>query len=391
MSAYRPNIDLFLSDEEKSVAAAAREFADARIAPLAAEIDRKEEIPRPLLAEMARAGFMGVLIPREFGGSGLTVPALFLIQVEINRVCASTGITMSVHNTLVASPILKHGSPELKQRFLPKLASAEWIGAYSLSEPGSGSDAASLSTSAERKGDRYVLRGQKVFVTNGGFANLFVVFARTNPNADTPARGISCFLVPRDTPGLTVGRQEKKLGIRGSSTVQIFLDDAEVPEGNRLGPEGAGFKIAMETLDGGRIGVCAQSCGIALAALHAALKYSQERKAFGRRILDFQAIQWKLADMATDTEAALLLGLRAARLREAGEPHTREASMAKLFASTMLNRHANEALQIHGGAGYLKDFPVERYFRDARITEIYEGTSEIQRMVISRSLVSSGK
>jgi alkylation response protein AidB-like acyl-CoA dehydrogenase len=380
-------MNLELSEEEALIRRTARQFADEVLAPRAAEIDRTHEIPRDVIDRMAELGFMSVLIPETHGGAGLNNFCLALIQMEINRACASTGVTLSVHNSLASSPILRFGSEPQKRWCLPKMATAEWIGAYSLSEPASGSDAAALRTSAVRDGDAYVLDGTKNFVTNGSIAHLFVLFARTDPGAEKPSRGISAFLVERGTPGLTVGKPEHKLGIRGSSTTQLFLERCRVPAERLLGAEGEGFKIALSTLDGGRIGIAAQAIGIAQACLDASVAYAGQRRQFGQTIDSFQAIQWKLADMATDIEAARLLALQAARRRDAGLPHTREASMAKLFAASMVNRHASEAIQIHGGSGYLKDFPVERYFRDAKITEIYEGTNEVQRMVVAREVI----
>lgn len=380
-------MSLALSPEEVLIQQTAREFADKELAPLASQIDRSGEVPRAILDKMAHLGFLSMLTPEEYGGAGLTNLALALVQLEINRACASTGVTMSVHNSLCQSPLLKFGSAEQKQKYLPRLASGEWIGAYSLTEPVSGTDAAALITTATREGEDYVIRGTKNFVTNGGFANLFVLFARTDSSPQAKQTGISAFLVERTWKGLTVGKNEKKMGIRGSSTTTLFFDGCRVPAANRLGPEGEGLKIALSTLDGGRIGIASQATGIAMACLEASIKYAKERKQFDRPIGDFQAIQWKIAEMATDIDAAKLLIYRAARMRDAGLPHTREASMAKLFASTMANRHASQAVQIHGGVGYIKDFPVERYFRDAKITEIYEGTSEVQRMVVARSLL----
>jgi butyryl-CoA dehydrogenase len=380
-------LDLEPTDEERLVQETAREFADNWLAPRAAGIDRTGEMPREVLDKLAELGFLGMLIPEEYGGSGLNNFALTLAQIEINRACASTGVTMSVHNSLVSAPILRFGTEEQKRRWLPRLASGEVIGAYSLSEPGSGSDAAALATTAVRDGGAYVVRGTKNFVTNGAFADLFIVFVRTHPDASLKAKGVSALLVERGTPGFTVGPNEKKMGIRGSSTVTLFFEDARVPVENLLGEENQGFKIAMHTLDGGRIGIAAQAIGIARACLDASVAYARQRRQFDRPIADFQAIQWKLAEMATDIDAATLLALRAARLRDAGLPHTREASMAKMFASMMCNRHANQAVQIHGGVGYCRDLPVERYFRDARITELYEGTTEIQHLVIARQLV----
>jgi butyryl-CoA dehydrogenase len=376
-----------LSDEESLIQATARDFADRELAPLAAQIDREGEIPRAILDKMADLGFMGMLTPETYGGAGLSNFCLALVQLEINRACASTGVTMSVHNSLCQSPILRFGTEEQKRRYLPHLATGKWIGAYSLSEPVSGTDAAALLTTGARDGSDYVLRGSKNFVTNGAIADLFVTFVRTNPDPDARHDTISALLVERGTRGLTVGKPEKKMGIRGSSTTTLFFEDCRVPQANLLGNEGEGFKIALQTLDGGRIGIAAQAAGIAQACLDASVKYAKERRQFEQPIGNFQAIQWKLAQMATDIDAARLLILRAARLRDQGQPHTREASMAKLFASSMANLHAKEAIQIHGGVGYIREFPVERYFRDAKITEIYEGTSEVQRIVIARSLL----
>ena len=376
-----------LTPEETLIQQTAKEFADKELAPLAPKIDQSGEVPRAILEKMASLGFLGMLTPETYGGAGLSNLALALVQLEINRACASTGVTMSVHNSLCQSPILKFGSDAQKQKYLPKLARGEWIGAYSLTEPVSGTDAAALITTAAKDGSDVVINGTKNFVTNGGFADVFVLFARTNTAPEAKQSGISAFIVERTMKGLTVGKNEKKMGIRGSSTTSLFFDNCRVPVANMLGKEGDGFKIALSTLDGGRIGIASQATGIAMACLDASIKYAKERKQFDRPIGDFQAIQWKIAEMATDIDAARLLIFRAARMRDAGEPHTKEASMAKLFASTMANRHANQAVQIHGGVGYIKDFPVERYFRDAKITEIYEGTSEVQRIVVARSLL----
>lgn len=294
---------------------------------------------------------------------------------------------MSVHNSLVSSPILRHGSEATKQKYLPRLASGKALGAYALSEAGSGSDAASLQARAVRDGDEYVLSGTKSWITSGADADIFVVMVRTDP--EQRSKGISSFVIDRDTKGFNIGKKEDKLGLRASSTVELIFEDARVPAANMLGREGEGFKIAMETLDGGRIGIGTQAVGIARACLEASVAYANDREQFGKKISEFQAIQWKIADMATAIDAARLMIYRAARLRDRGEPHSREAAMAKLFASETANRASREAIQIHGGAGFLKDFPVERFYRDARITEIYEGTSEIQRIVISRFLLKS--
>ncbi len=377
-------MDLTLSEDEALIRQTAKDFADKELAPLAAEIDRTGELPRGLFTKMAGLGFMGMLAPEELGGAALSNLALALVQIEINRACASTGVAMSVHNSLCQGPLLRHATPEQKQRYLPRLTKGEWIGAYSLTEPVSGTDAAALITTAVQDGDGWILNGTKNFVTNGGFADLFVLFARTGPDKTA---GITAFIVERGYKGFGVSKPEKKMGIRGSSTTTLFLDNVRVPAANVLGAVGEGFKIAMTTLDGGRIGIACQALGIAQACLDASVKYARERRQFDRPIADFQAIQWKIAEMATDIDAAKLLIYRAARLRDAKQPHTREASMAKLFASTMANKHATQAVQIHGGSGYIKDYPVERHFRDAKITEIYEGTSEVQRIVIARSFL----
>jgi alkylation response protein AidB-like acyl-CoA dehydrogenase len=376
-----------LSDEELQIQQAAREFAEKELAPRAAEIDRTHEMPRDILSRLAELGYLGVIAPEELGGSGLSNTALALIQIEINRACASTGVTMSVHNSLCQGPILRNGNDEQKKRVIPRLARGDWIGAYSLTEPVSGTDAAALITTAVKDGDHWVLNGTKNFVTNGGFADLFVLFARTDTAPEAKTSGITAFLVERGFKGCSVGKPERKMGIRGSSTTMVFLDGVRVPAANVLGAVGEGFKIAMQTLDGGRIGIACQALGIAEACLAASVKYARDRRQFDRPIADFQAIQWKIAQMAVDIDAARLLILRAARLRDAGKPHTKEASMAKLFASTAANRAATDAVQIHGGSGYITDFPVERHFRDAKITEIYEGTSEVQKIVIARSVL----
>jgi alkylation response protein AidB-like acyl-CoA dehydrogenase len=376
-----------LGEDERLIQQTARDFADRVLKPRAPEFDRNGHVPREMLTQMAELGFMGMLVPEEFGGSGLNNFCLALVQMEINRACASTGVTMGVHNSLLSSPVIRFGTDAQKKTYLPRLAKAELIGAYSLSEPGSGSDAGALRATAVKQDGHWVLNGTKNFVTNGGIADLFIVFARTHPDPAMKTKGISAILVERNTKGLTVGKHESKLGIRGSTTTELAFQDCKVPAANLLGGENEGFKVAMVTLDGGRIGIAAQAVGIAQACLDASLKYAKERRQFGKPIGEFQAIQWKIANMATDIDAARYLVLRAARLRDEGKPHVLEASMAKLFAADMVNRHATEAVQIHGGVGYIKEFSVERYFRDAKITEIYEGTSEIQRMVIARNLL----
>jgi alkylation response protein AidB-like acyl-CoA dehydrogenase len=369
-----------LSEEQRLIQQTAREFADREIAPVADQHNREGKFPAALVKRMGELGFLGMLVPETYGGNGVGNFGLVLALEEVNRVCASTGVTMSVQNSLVCAPIVHWGSEPLKHKYLPKLATGELLGAYALSEPGSGSDAAALVTSAVKDGDSYVLNGTKNFITTGAEADVVIAMVRTDPAHKT--RGITAFLVERDWKGFHVGRKEDKMGLRSSSTVQLSFEDLRVPATSVLGEIGIGFKIAMHTLDGGRIGIASPAVGIGQACLDASLRYAEEREAFGQQIGKFQAMQWKLANMATRLEAARLLVYNAARLKDAGQPHGKEAAMAKLFGSEMANDAARDAVQIHGGAGYLEDFPVERYFRDARITEIYEGTSEIQRIVI---------
>ncbi|HET6348147.1 MAG TPA: acyl-CoA dehydrogenase [Candidatus Krumholzibacteria bacterium] len=376
-----------LTDEQRMIQETAREFADSEIAPVADRHNREGKFPLEIVKKLGKMGFLGMTVPEQYGGSHAGNLALVIALEEINRVCASTGVTMSVQNSLVNAPLLHWGSDDVKGRYLPRLATGEFLGAYALSEPGSGSDAAGLVTSAVRDGNDYVLNGTKNFITTGKEADVVLVLARTDTSHKT--RGITAFVIDAGTPGFSVGKKEDKLGLRASSTVQLILEDARVPAANILGEVGGGFKIAMHTLDGGRIGIAAQAVGIAEACLQASVKYAGEREAFDQPIGKFQAIQFKIADMATRVEAARLLVYNAARLKDEGLPHGKEAAMAKLFASESANAAAREAVQIHGGAGYLEDFPVERYFRDARITEIYEGTSEIQRIVIARHILKN--
>jgi butyryl-CoA dehydrogenase len=378
-----------LTEEQRLIQQTARDFADSVIAPAADQHNREGKFPREIVKELGRMGFLGMLVPEAYGGSAAGNFALVLAMEEVNRACASTGVTMSVQSSLVTAPIVHWASEELKQRYLPGLATGELLGAYALSEPGSGSDAASLVTSAVRDGNEFVLNGTKNFITTGLEADVVIAMVRTDPAHKT--RGISAFIIEKAWKGFSVGKKEEKLGLRASSTVQLVFEDLRVPASNMLGELGGGFKIAMHTLDGGRIGIAAQAVGIAQACLDASVKYAEERVAFDQQIGKFQAVQWKIADMAMNIEAARLLVYNAARLKDDKKPHGREAAMAKLFASRIANQAAREAVQIHGGAGYLEDFPVERYMRDARITEIYEGTSEIQRLVIARSVLQNLK
>ncbi len=380
-------MDFELSEDLRMVRDMARDFARAELDPRATRHDRQGSIDPEVFTQLGELGLWGLTIPEEYGGAGMGNLALSLVLEEINRACASTGVTLSVHNSLIGSPILKFGSAELKRAWLPRLASGEVLGCYCLTEPNAGSDAAALETVARRDGDDWILSGTKIWVTNGGFAKVGIVYARTDPSV-SKAKGISAFVVPFDTPGVRVGKTEKKTGIRASSTTEILFEDVRVPGGNLLGQPGQGFAVAMDTLDGGRIGIASQSLGIARACLEASIKYSKEREQFGRPIADFQAIQWKLAEMDTRLDAARFLTHRAALLRDQGQRCSAEAAKAKLFASVTANFAADECLQIHGGAGYTDDFHVERLFRDARITEIYEGASEIQRIVISRAVLA---
>jgi len=377
-----------LTEEQQMIQQTAREFADNEIAPVADELSRKGKFPAEIVKKLSELGFMGMLIPEEYGGTGLGNFCLVLALEEINRVCASTGVTMSVHNSLCTGPVVRFGSEDIKKRYLPKLAKGECIGAYALSEPDAGSDPASLSCAAEKDGDHYVLNGTKNFITTGQEADVFIVMARTNPE-EKKTRGISAFILEPGMKGFTVGKKEDKLGLRASSTTQLILEDLRVGADQMLGDEGQGFKIAMHTLDGGRIGIATQGIGIAQACLDESVKYCEEREAFGKQIGHFQMMQWKLADMAMRIEASRLMVYNAARLKDEGKVHSKEASMAKLFSSEICNEAARQAVQIHGGAGYTEDFKVERFYRDARITEIYEGTSVIQRIVIARHLLKN--
>ncbi len=378
-------VDFTLSEDLEMLRATAREFADRELAPNAAQWDARASFPREAVAKAAELGFLGMSIPEEYGGNRMGNLALCVVLEEINRGCAATGVTISVHNSLFCSPLVKFGTDEQKRRYLPDMATGKTLGAYCLSEAGAGSDAAALKCAAVRDGDSWVLNGTKMWITSGSEADVFIVFARTGEHR---TRGISAFLVERAFPGCSVGKKEEKLGIRASPTTEIVLEDCRVPAANLLGEEGQGFKIALDTLDGGRLGIAAQSLGIGRACLEASIRYAKERKQFGCEIGRFQAIQWKLADMATQLEAARLLTWRAADLRDRGLPCTKESAMAKLFASRICNAAAREAVQIHGGAGYTREFPVERYMRDARITEIYEGATDIQRLVIARHLLA---
>jgi alkylation response protein AidB-like acyl-CoA dehydrogenase len=375
-----------LSDEHRMIQATIREFAARELRPIAAELDRHPQFPAQAVARAAELGLMGMMVPEEYGGPGLDPLAYVVAQEELARVSAGFQTIVTVNNSLACDPILRWGTEDQKRRYLPGLVSGAHLGCYCLTEPGAGSDAMSLRATAVLRGDEWVLSGTKLFVTNGVEADLCVVYARSEPVPG--ARGISAFLVEKAFPGVRIGKVEHKLGIRCSSTAELIFEDCRVPQENLLGQRGQGGKIALATLDGGRIGIAAQALGIARAALEDAAAHALQRHQFGVPIATFQAVRWALADMATRLEAARQLTYRAAALRGAGQPHTREAAMAKLAASEAAMFAAHKAVQLLGGYGYIEDYPVERYFRDAKITEIYEGTSEIQRVVIARHLLA---
>ncbi|MCC6409598.1 MAG: acyl-CoA dehydrogenase family protein [Planctomycetes bacterium] len=382
-------MDFALTEELEAVKATAHEFAEHELLPRATQHDRDAHIEPAVFQKMAELGFWGLTVPEEYGGAALGNLALSIVLEELNWGCAATGVTVSVHNSLVCSPITKYGTAEQKKRWLPKLASGEILGAYCLTEPNSGSDAAALKTRAEKVGSDWVLNGTKVWVTTGSLAGVLIVYARTDPTVHK-AKGITAFIVPTSTPGVTIGKKELKCGIRGSPAVEIIFENVKLGADAVLAEVHRGFPIALDTLDGGRIGIASQAIGIGRACLEASIKYSKEREQFKKPIAEFQAVQWKLADMAAKLDAARLLVHRAAWLRDHGRPCGREAAMAKLLASQACNYAADECLQIHGGAGYTDHFTVERLFRDARITEIYEGATDIQRLVIARSLLTTG-
>jgi butyryl-CoA dehydrogenase len=370
-----------LSDEQKLLRQEVRRFAEEVVRPIAKEVDAKGIFPRDSIRQAAELGLTGVTVPEEYGGAGMDTLSYCLVIEEISRVCASTGVILSVNNSLVCDPLLKWASEEQKKTFLKPLAAGEKLGCFALTEPGAGSDAAALRTTARRDGDHYVLDGNKVFITNGTDADLALVFATVDPAKKH--KGITAFIVPADTPGYSHGVHEYKLGVNASGTTELAFEGMKVPVSQRVGEEGDGFKIAMSTLDGGRIGIAAQAVGISQGAFEEALQYSKEREQFGRPISKFQAIQHYLADMSTELDAARLMTWKAAWAKDNRKRFTLEAAQAKLYASEVAQRVTNKALQIHGGYGYIREYNVERYFRDARITEIYEGTSEIQKMVIA--------
>ena len=374
-------VNLELSEEQKLLQKSVREFAEAEVKPLAKELDETGHFPRETFRKAAALGLTGVSIPEEYGGAGMDHISYAIVIEEISRACASTGVILSVQNSLYGDPIFRFGTEEQKKKFLIPFASGEKIGCYALTEPQAGSNAAALRTKAIRQGDKYVLNGTKAWITNGGAADAAIVYVNTHP--EKGEKGITALVIEKGMPGFAVGKDEKKLGIHATACTELIFTDCEVPAANRIGEEGEGYKVALSTLDGGRIGIASQAIGIAQGAFEAALSYAQQREAFGHPIADFQAIQFMLADMATEIDAARLLTRKAAWKQETGGRFTMEASIAKLFASEMATRVTHKAIQIHGGYGYSQEYPVERAYRDARITEIYEGTSEIQRLVIA--------
>ncbi len=378
-------MDFTLTPEQELFRKSAREFALKELEPIATDLDREHRVPLDILKKLGSLGYLGMTVPEEYGGIGADMLSYVLVMEELSRSCASTSTAFSVQNSLCNSLLVEFGSEAQKRKYLPDLAAGRKFGAFALTEPESGSDAAGMKTTAVAKGDSFVLNGTKRFITSAGFADIFLVFALTDPAAGN--RGVSCFLVERDTPGFTVGKEEDKLGIRGTSTCELFFEDCRVPKENLVGELNRGFKVAMLTLDAGRIAIAAQAVGIAQAALDEAIKYSKERKAFGKLLAEFQAIQFKLADMKAKVEAARLLTYKAAWKKDHKLDYIMDASIAKLYAAEIASEVADDALQIHGGYGYIRDYKVERLYRDARITRIYEGTSEIQKLIIARELL----
>ncbi|HEV2420503.1 MAG TPA: acyl-CoA dehydrogenase [Candidatus Acidoferrales bacterium] len=380
-------MDLGLTEEQSLLQRTVRDFAESEVKPLAKELDETGRFPRETFRQAAELGLTGVAVSEQYGGAGMDHISYAIVIEEISRACASTGVILSVQNSLYCDPVLRFGTEEQKQRFLVPFARGDRIGCYALTEPQAGSNAAALRTKAVLKGDKYIINGTKAWITNGGAADAAIVYTNTHP--EKGEKGITAFIVEKGTPGFAVGKEEKKLGINATACCELSFTDCEVPIANRIGAEGEGYKVALSTLDGGRIGIAAQATGIAQGAFDAALSYAQQRQAFGHPIADFQAIQFMLADMATEIDAARLLVRKAAWKEETGARFSMEASIAKLFASEMATRVAHKAIQIHGGNGYSREYPVERNYRDARITEIYEGTSEIQRLVIAAWVLKS--
>ncbi len=380
-------MDFQLTEEQAMLQQTAREFADREIAPKAAEFDKQARWPTEIVKQMAELGFLGIAVPTEYGGSGLDAISYVLAMEEVSRACASCGVIMSVNNSLFCDPLLKFGTEKQKQEILKACASGEKLGCFGLTEPMSGSDAQTMQTVAEKKGDKWVMNGSKNFITNGPHADYIIVFAVTDKSG--PKVKHTAFVVPMGTPGVTAAHHDEKMGIKAAHSCTIFFENVELGDDAILGEVGSGFKVAMATLDGGRIGIASQALGISKAALEKSIAYAKERKAFGQPIAKFQAIQFKLSDMATELDAARLLTLRAAAMKDQGVRHSLESAAAKLYASEASTRITHSAIQIHGGYGYTTEYGIERHYRDARITEIYEGTSEIQRLVIANSVLKA--
>ncbi len=373
-----------MTDEQELAQSLFREFAENEVRPLAAEIDEEERFPTEIIPMMAEIGILGIPFPEEYGGSGMGNLEYSIAVEELSKACASTGVIVSAHTSLCAWPIYAFGTEEQKQKYLTPLASGEKLGAFGLTEPNAGSDAAGQKTIAEDKGDHYLINGSKIFITNGYYADTYVIFAMTDKEKGT--KGISAFIMEKGTEGFTFGTKEKKMGIRASATYELIFDNVKLPKENLLGEIGAGFKIAMATLDGGRIGIASQALGIAQGAIDATIKYVTERVQFGKRISQFQNTQFELADMQTNVDAARMLVYRAACMKDAGERYSSQAAMAKLFASEVASDVTRRCVQLYGGYGFSRDYPVERMMRDAKITELYEGTSEVQKMVIAANM-----
>lgn len=377
-------MDFSLSKTEELFLQMIREFAEKEVKPLAAEVDEEERFPLETVEKMAKTGLMGIPVPVKYGGAGGTNLMYGMAVEELSRVCGTTGVVLSAHTSLCCAPIMENGTEEQKMKYLPRLASGEWIGAFGLTEPNAGTDAAMQQTTAVLDGGQYVLNGNKIFITNAVYAHVYVIFAMTDKSLGN--KGISAFIVEKGTPGFSIGKKEKKMGIRGSATTELVFEDCRIPKENLLGQQGKGFAIAMKTLDGGRVGIAAQALGIAQGAMDETIKYTKERKQFGRSISQFQNTQFQMADMETKVQAARLLVRSAHQKKDNGMPYSVDAAMAKLFAAETAMEVTTKAVQLHGGYGYTREYPVERMMRDAKITEIYEGTSEVQRMVIAGKL-----
>ncbi|MRT92135.1 acyl-CoA dehydrogenase [Ancylomarina sp. 16SWW S1-10-2] len=374
-----------LTKEQELFQQMIRDFAENEVKPIAAEVDEQERFPAETVEKMGKIGILGIPIPKQYGGAGGDNLMYSIAVEELSAVCGTTGVIVSAHTSLCAAPILEHGTEEQKQKYLPKLASGEWLGAFGLTEPNAGTDAAGQQTTAIEDGDNYIINGSKIFITNAGYAHVYVIFAMTDRSKGT--RGITAFIIEKDTPGFSFGKKEKKMGIRGSATCELIFENCVLPKTNMLGKLNKGFGIAMKTLDGGRIGIAAQALGIAQGAIDETVKYVKERKQFGRAISAFQNTQFQLADMNTKTEASRMLVRKAAYKKDNKIAYSVDAAMAKLYAAETAMEVTNKAVQLHGGYGYTREYPIERMMRDAKITEIYEGTSEVQKMVISANML----